>query len=200
MNPVGKRREQQKAETHEIILESARILFETVGFEKTTMRAVATNAGIGLGTIYKHFNNKAALLTAALLGDLTRLYNSATSAIRENIPLKQQFLSISGQFYTYYTARPALARAYLTNLLALDEQGMAQINAFDEAYADKIRFLVEQAQERGEISTEKNSNYVALSIIADYFFVLVTFFLRYGETDPERMLGVLEQLLEQTVA
>lgn len=200
MNPVGKRREKKKAETRELILYCSRALFETVGFEKTTMRVVASSAEIGLGTIYKHFKSKAELLAAALLGDLTRLYNSAFSTIPADRPIKEQLLHISAQFYSYYTSRPALARAYLTNLFSMDDQGIASINAFDEAYIEKVTSLVEAAQKRGEIGQDKDCAFVAISFLADYFYVLGTHFIRYNETDAEKMLKILEKILDQTIS
>lgn len=199
MNPKAKRRERQKAETRELILDSARSLFETMGYDKTTMRAVASHAEIGLGTIYKHFPNKAELLTAALLGDLTRLYESAMATVAADMPLKHQFLHISRQFFSYYTSRPALIRAYLTNLFAMEPQGIARINHFDEAYGVQVTQLVAQAQKRGEISPGRDCTDVATAIIAGYFYVLVTYFLRYNETDPEKMLEILGRLLDQTI-
>lgn len=199
MNPTGKRRERQKAETRELILDSSRTLFETVGFAKTTMRAVASHAEIGLGTIYKHFANKADLLAAALLGDLTRLYDSAMTTVAADMPLKQQFIQISRQFYSYYTSRPVLTRAYLTNLFSMPPQGLAHINHFDEIYALQVTQLVEHAQKRGEIRSERDCTDVATSIIASYFYVLLNHFLRYNETDPDKMLKILERLIDQTI-
>jgi AcrR family transcriptional regulator len=199
MNPMGTRREKQKAETRELILESARRLFETQGFEKTTIRAVAGDARISLGTIYKHFKNKAALLAAALLGDLTDLYDSAVATMPTNVCIKQQLIHLSRQFYTYYTSRPALARAYLTHLFTLDAQEIAQINAFDKIFAEKSTSLVTLAQKRGEIAADKDSSFVAVSFLADYFYVLGNDFLRYGEQNPEKMLAILENLLDQTI-
>ena len=64
--PKGTRRQVQKAETRALILESARTLFSTQEYDRVTIRGVATHAGIGLGTIYKHFPNKLSLLAAAL--------------------------------------------------------------------------------------------------------------------------------------
>ena len=199
VEPAGKLREKQKAATRELILDSARALFETEGFKDTTMRKVAISAEIGLGTIYKHFKNKAALLIAALLGDLTRLYAAATAELPADRPLKQQLVQVARPFYAYYTSRPALARAYLTNLFAMDDEELTSINAFDETYAEHITRLVEQARARGEIPPEKDSALVATAYMAAYFFVLVTCFLRYHETDPEKMLILLENLLDQTI-
>ncbi|MBI9085299.1 MAG: TetR/AcrR family transcriptional regulator [Desulfobacterales bacterium] len=199
MKPVGKRKGIQKAETRELILESARALFEAEGFEKTTMRAVALHAEIGLGTIYKHFTNKVTLLAAAFLGDLTHLYDSAMASIPANISIKEQFIHISRQFYLFYTSRPSLSRAYLVNISSMDEQATALINNFDASFTENLTILVAQAQKHGEISPHKNAAFVAMSLIADYFYVLGNHFLRNNETDPDRMLEILGKLLDQTV-
>jgi len=198
-NPVGKRREKQKAETYSLILESARSLFEKEGYKKTTMRAVAINAEIGLGTIYKHFSNKLSLLAAAFSDDLKRLYDDSQDTLPAGVTFKNQYLHICRQFYTFYTSRPALSRAYLSQMLFFDDDWTAEINAFDEEYAEKISGLVREAQKRGEIHPEKECGYVALSIISNYFFVLLSCFLRQEKTDPDEMIELLDNLLNQTI-
>jgi AcrR family transcriptional regulator len=45
---------------------AARALFASLGFERTTMRAVATRAGVDVALIYHHFGSKAGLLEATL--------------------------------------------------------------------------------------------------------------------------------------
>jgi AcrR family transcriptional regulator len=45
---------------------AARTLFASLGFERTTMRAVATRAGVDVALIYHHFGSKAGLLEATL--------------------------------------------------------------------------------------------------------------------------------------
>ena len=69
-----------------------------------------------------------------------------------------------------YCSRPLLTKAYLTNLFALEAQGFSQISAFDEAYLDDMARLASAAQENGEIHPAKDCRYVAMSIMADYFF------------------------------
>ena len=53
-------------DTRADILDAARALFADLGFERTTMRAVATRAGVDVALIYHHFDNKDDLLAAAL--------------------------------------------------------------------------------------------------------------------------------------
>lgn len=59
--PAGRRRD-----TRADILCAARAQFADVGFERTTMRAVATEAGVDVALIYHHYGSKDALLAAVL--------------------------------------------------------------------------------------------------------------------------------------
>ncbi len=51
------------------ILEAAERLFARVGFKKATMEAIAREAGVATGTIYKYFANKDALFYAIITDD-----------------------------------------------------------------------------------------------------------------------------------
>lgn len=53
-------------DTRAAILGAARALFAELGFERTTMRAVADRADVDVALIYHHFVNKDDLLAAAL--------------------------------------------------------------------------------------------------------------------------------------
>ena len=197
--PKGKRRERQKAETYALILESARFLFETNGFEKTTIRAVASHAEIGLGTLYKHFNNKISLLAAALYDDLIRLSGRAVSTIPEHAGIRDQLVHLAGFTYRYYTARPKLSREYLKHITFVEGEWAEKIERFDESYAEAVTRLVRAAQERGEIASEKDCDLVAAAFMAGYFFVLADLFLRKNITDPEQLLTFLRNLIGQTL-
>ena len=62
------------------ILDAAAKVFAEKGFHPTTIKDIATEAGIALGTIYNYFENK----TALLLGIFERMRESI---IQENVPL-----------------------------------------------------------------------------------------------------------------
>ena len=54
------------ARTRAAIVSAARDLFLRLGFERTTMEGVATEAGIGLMTLYRHFRTKPALFSTVM--------------------------------------------------------------------------------------------------------------------------------------
>lgn len=198
-NPVGKRREKQKAETYALILESTRFLFDTKGFEKTTIRVVASHAEIALGTIYKHFKNKTSLLAAAFYDDLVRLFGEAMSTIPDDVSIQEQFIHLVGFNYRYYTSRPTLSREYLSHIALADDEWLGKIEVFEESYLKKVTTLVCAAQQRGEINAEKDCRFIALSFMADYFFVLGDLFLRQKINNPEQMLSFLKKMIDQII-
>ena len=53
-------------DTRADLVQAARALFASLGFERTTMRAVATKAGVDVALIYHHFGSKTGLLEATL--------------------------------------------------------------------------------------------------------------------------------------
>lgn len=67
------RRERQKAETRQAILDAARELFVVDGVEATTMRAIAAKIGYTPTAIYHHFRDKDALIVELCMADFSSL-------------------------------------------------------------------------------------------------------------------------------
>ncbi len=53
----------------EKILEEAKREIETLGYAKTTVRSVAANCGVGVGTIYNYFKSKDMMIATFMLED-----------------------------------------------------------------------------------------------------------------------------------
>ena len=64
--PVRGRRPLGSPDARQAVLAAARELFAELGFERTTMRAVAARAGVDPALIYHYFGDKDGLLVAAL--------------------------------------------------------------------------------------------------------------------------------------
>jgi len=60
------RTERKRARNRAALIASARRLFTQVGFEATTIAAIAESADLGFGTFYRYFPNKEAILDAVL--------------------------------------------------------------------------------------------------------------------------------------
>ena len=175
------------------------MLFEKQGFKKTTIRAVAAHAEIGLGTIYKHFDNKTSLLAAAFHSDLVRLFKEAIESVPPDVPVKDQLIYVAGFNYRYYTSRPRLSREYLSQIIFVEGEWADKIEQFEQMYIEKVTRLVEAAQTKGEIRAGKDCRLVTLCFIANYFLVLLDLFIKGKSNDPEEMLSFLRKLIDQTI-
>lgn len=79
-----------KEHVHEGIVRAASALFAEVGFEDTTIAAVAARAGTSVGNVYKYFEGKDALFAAVIppafvleIRALTRARIEALEAVRD---------------------------------------------------------------------------------------------------------------------
>ncbi len=180
------------------ILQEARRIFETEGFEGATMRHVARASGLAVGTVFNYFEDKRVLLYAALYDDLEAVRESCV----ESMPGVQEGLAVllvhtAGCFFDYYAQRPGLSKALLKEALwAEGEFGVqfqAQVTALGGALAVRIRAL----QEAGKLAPEAGVEPILLAFFSHYYFVLLMG-LR-DAPDPARMramIGVLARQLE----
>lgn len=81
------RREREKLETREKILEAARDMFAEAGFEAVTMRAIADRIEYTPTAIYHHFENKQALATELCHMDFRSLASHFNRAVRVEDPV-----------------------------------------------------------------------------------------------------------------
>jgi len=64
--PAGNRRRRDAAATRQALLEAARSRFVRLGYDRTTLRDVAADAGVNLALIKRYFDSKEGLFKAAL--------------------------------------------------------------------------------------------------------------------------------------
>lgn len=83
------RRERQKAETRQAILDAARELFVSEGVEATTMRAIAAKISYTPTAIYHHFEDKDALILELCVADMRSLGSSLFKIGRIEDPVER---------------------------------------------------------------------------------------------------------------
>lgn len=75
-------RQRQQALGHDAILDAAAALFIAQGYKKTTMQAIADQAGVGVATVFRHFQNKAGILAAISLRDMETVVSSCQKILK----------------------------------------------------------------------------------------------------------------------
>lgn len=73
-------RPRNSAATKQALLGAARELFATVGFDATTVRAIAERAGVNQALLFRHFGNKEGLFAAAMSGDAMAVLEDGTDS------------------------------------------------------------------------------------------------------------------------
>jgi AcrR family transcriptional regulator len=190
--PKGKRKAFQRLATRALILESAKALFADKGFEKTTVRAIAASAEVGLGTIFKHFEDKNALLAAALHDDLTATLEQAFKEIRQEKTARENFLHIASRLYQYYAVNPSLSKILVQQ--AMFSKGKWQTIMVDQVsgFIDTIASLLDKGKEKQEIRQTVDCRTVAVNFFSLYMMSLA-FCLNQPEFSPESALALLEE-------
>lgn len=130
------RRERQKAQTRQAILDAARELFVAEGVDATTMRAIAARIGYTPTAIYHHFKDKDALISELCLADFSALGQAMYSIGRIEDPMER--LQRMGIAYTEFALRnPSQYRfMFMTSMQhsLVDDHGNAISSPDEDAY------------------------------------------------------------------
>ncbi len=195
--PIENLREKQKAETYALILSVAGDMFESIGYEKTTLRKVAAKVGISPGAIFKHFENKSALLAAKLYDDIENIQEKAINTIPQNTTVQNQFLYIAEYFFQYYEFRPVLSKMLVEHSLFI---GGKWAKAFEEQIkrlGEKMVELIQEGKDRNEIRKEVDNITLATTLWSNYIFVLILT-VNATEISASHALEMLKPLVSQT--
>lgn len=165
------RRDQQKRETREAIQEAAHSLFETQGYEATTIRAIASKARVGIGTVHLHFQDKESLLVECLIDDLAENDRRSWGSMPSGAPIREQLLHLVREAYLGWTHQPSLSRVLLRQMVLSRRPELDRLRALDAEVIKRTTELLRDAQERGEIRPDADP---ALSTKAIFSFYLTS--------------------------
>lgn len=101
--------EHLSAEKREAILDGAARVFAERGYEGASMSAITAAAGVSKGTIYQHFEGKAALFGAAVARECDRSVGEAFRTAGPDAGLRQTLTDIGERFLAMLTSPAALA-------------------------------------------------------------------------------------------
>ncbi|MBH3339450.1 TetR/AcrR family transcriptional regulator [Pseudomonas mendocina] len=94
------------------LLEAARQLFQNHSWDRVTIAEVARHAGIGKGTVYKHFSSKEALY-ARLVLDCSRQHLAELQDIARNAPTETAMRRVIRRAFELLQADPLQAQLCL---------------------------------------------------------------------------------------
>ncbi len=131
----------------ERLVASARELFASVGVD-VSVEEITRHAGLGMGTLYRHFETKEELIDAVLEDAFGGLVEAAERAVAED----DAWAGFSG-FLEQALALHAANRG-LKDILASPEQGRRRVEAMRARLRPPLRRLIERAQEQGALRAD----------------------------------------------
>jgi len=150
--------QQRAAGTVAAIIEAAAQVLETAGFEGFNTNAIASRAGVSIGSLYQYFPGKDALTIALMNREATRFYEDARAMLEE--PSGEAALDyLIGAAVRQQLQRPALAR-----LLDVEESRpdfRQQVTS-----AGTFQTLLVKALERSDMPPQKHPDVAAGDVSA----------------------------------
>lgn len=103
---VRARREQEKLERRESILDAAEQVFFTKGAERSTMDDIARAAQLSRGLLYVYFRDKAAILEAIMLRAAEALRYRFRTLAETDLSGRDQILAMGEAYYAFSQEQP----------------------------------------------------------------------------------------------
>jgi AcrR family transcriptional regulator len=166
---------------YEKVLAAAREAFAEGG-ESTALEEIARRAGVGIGTLYRHFPNRQALLETLYLEEVEGICRMAAEQ-RESADPWEALTSWFERFIGYIATKQALA-AELTNYLDRDAQLFKSSRAALWAAGEP---LLTRAQEAGVVRPDAE--------IGDVMHMVMGI-AKVPSSDPEQTAHILRIALD----
>ena len=171
------RRRKDAVENRERLLTAAVAAFTRDA--NAPLDGIAKAAGVGIGTLYRHFPTREALIEQAYRNELARFTNAAPELLREHAP-EAALREMMNRFIDYMGVKRGMADA----LRAVVAGGGNPYNESRKRLTDSIALLLSAGQEAGIFRTD---------ISADDFMSMSAMFFNIGDDTEKarRMASVL---------
>jgi len=168
MKKVGLR-EKNKEDKLLRIKEAAFSLFLSMGFDDTTTREIAQQAGVGMGTVFVYAETKRDLLFLIVNDGLEACITESRAAIRPDYSLLRNLLIILRRHYQYFAENPVLSRAALREMYFYQSGKQAErFNRTRHALRHLLIDLISEALEKGIIASTEGAELIAQAVFAIY--------------------------------
>ena len=162
-------RERSKLERQDRIMLAARKLFAEHGYDATTLRQIATNAGLGLGTVFNYVTDKRDLIYLIFNEEMDSLTDRALAAPREWQTFPQKVLTLSEPHFRLFASEATLARILLSEiLLQTPGKHLERYRAIRDRFLRGLEAIIAESQDRGELRSGEPPELIARQV----FFII----------------------------
>ena len=132
----------------------------TTGDDKVSLEALAKEAGVGIGTLYRHFPTREALVEAVYLAERGRLCDAADELLAELAP-EQALRAWTDRFADYIATKREMADA----LRALIADGTVNRSQAREELSGAVRRLLDAGAAAGTIRGDVQAEDVVAALV-----------------------------------
>ena len=194
--PTEKTKARQQAQ-HQLLLSSAITIVAANGFSGLTMAAVAKQANVATGTVYKYFENKADLCKAVFEKGSGKEVAAVKQAALENLS-ESCTKRLSDTVITF--SQRAIAGKRLAYALIAEPAGNlveAERLTYRQAYADVFASLLAQGMETGEFYPQ-DANIAAAAIVGMLAEMLVGPLSIDENRETDALISQIDKMISRT--
>jgi AcrR family transcriptional regulator len=159
----------QKQGTRRKVLEAARDLFNEIGYDETTIRAIAERAGVSVGSVFTTFASKSDVLSQVMDDRVESLFAELDRVARH---LRGSIIDrVSSVFAIHYDFECRRVKLFLAHVAA---SFSPTLEASTIPYGRNSRFkgmlldMLAEAAERGEVRSDADLDLVLDTLMAAY--------------------------------
>ena len=183
-------------ERYTAIVNAARDLFGTRGFQSVSLDEIARTAGVSKGLVNYHFGSKEDLLAYILIDARIRLSEKLDAIKKSNEPTKEKIQAAVGVYLNAVSSRPSLTQMALS---AISEGGYSErarklwVDSLDENLR-KFAELIDEGIAKGDFK-EVDSEQVTHFVIGMVFEMIRVAVVHRKTIDPERLTKEVVEVL-----
>lgn len=192
--PLGQR-EINKLEKLGRIRAAARALFAQHGYAAATMRDIAKQAHVGLGTLFSYADDKRDLVFLIFNEELEATTTRALAAPHPDAPVLDQLMAMFAVHYEQFAVNPALSRLALQELTFYGTGKQAgTFQSIRNRLLEGIHAVIERAQAEGRVRAHPDADTIARLLFFEYS-AAVRWWIATPVPDPRAGVADLRALL-----
>ena len=161
----------RKQATRERVLAAARDLFDEVGYEASTIRMIATRAGVAVGSVFTTFASKAEILSEVMLHRLDGLYAELDSVLPHlRGSCADRLRSIMAIHYSVEMRRPRLFAAFVASSFAEFDERIVVPFGRNERLRGMLGDVLIDGMKRGDVRANADIDLFVDTLLAAYGF------------------------------
>ncbi len=188
-------REARKEDKRARLRDAAWALFTSTGYDATTTKAIAEQAGVASGTLFLYARDKADLLFLVFHERLAAAVDEGLRTLPAGAPLLEQLMHLYAGFFRVYAVAPEVARAFIRELPGADGPNAQVVNQLTKSLLSHIGGLIQRAQANGEIAVDVPPMLLAQNTFGLYFMAVLAWLSKLTTLE-----GALDPLLRSSLA